>query len=441
MSEHRSISLVKICQKHFKPRNIQERNAFLAILSLMFVNHAQHGRLSTLLDCLVDNQTSPFSLDSYELTELERLIAKSISDFGDPNRIKAVFKELKEYLTKEPLSTTETSSLITLYEQTLKRLQLMNVEDRTAEELDYQMLPDDFSRFIKAIYDNNQACVYEAISKTGELSLYLAAQKPDWHYTTESYTQSPVYFMHKFAIAGCSDCVVSQSNALASDPFIKHESYDLAFTLHEPVSLRKTRHTKQEADKLTGFYDSERIDTESFPSSKYTDHALIQHLLWSINSTGLVIAFIGRGALQREEEKQARKKLVDKNVVDAIIQLPTSLINGRTVDLFAVLLRKNKSSQDTIFINASQFYARATRRNRLINEMEIADILLKRQSIEGLSDVVSNEAIQENKYSLNVTTYVTPEASAYSNDHIEALQREIIENQTRSNSLYEKLMA
>lgn len=121
--------------------------------------------------------------------------------------------------------------------------------------------------------------------------------------------------------------------------------------------------------------------------------------------------------MQRIEEAKSRKFLIENNHVDAVIQLPTSLISARTVDLFALVFRKNKQTDDIVFIDASSYFNRDIKRNRLIREDEIANILTSRKNIPDICQVITNgqveklslidETTNESNFSLNVAAYIS----------------------------------
>ena len=308
-----------------------------------------------------------------------------------------------------------------------------------AKNFDCQLRPDDFSRLLAEIHKNKNCDVYDAFASTGEISNYLSVINPRWHFTTESLIQDPDYLIHKYILAGCDNCDASRSYALSPEPFISKESFDLSFALYEPLAVSKKAIETKSMIELKGHFDPRRIDLDTIPKNKYIDHAVLQHLVWSIKKDGLAVAFVGRGALQRQEEEKSRKHLIDNNLVDAVIQLPTKLINARTVDLFAIILRKNKTKSDVLFIDASSFFERDTRRNRLVNEDEIALLLKKRQNKAGICKLVSQRQLVDKNWSLNVATYIEPQRTSSLNESVEDVLEKLKKQQKITNDLYKKL--
>lgn len=153
----------------------------------------------------------------------------------------------------------------------------------------------------------------------------------------------------------------------------------------------------------------------------------------------MAVAFIGKGPLQRQVEQGSRQYLLENNFVDSIVQLPSKLISAKTVELYALILRKNRANEDVLFINASEFYERSTKRNRLINESEIATIIENRQEIIGISKLVSVEHIIAHGCMLNVSSYVKPVKPKSIGESLSDLSHELIEQQKITDKLLNKL--
>jgi len=440
------------------PANLDERLSFLALLTIDLLANIEDGKYQNFLESLlVSDDIKSIDVEKFDFTDSEELVVKqALTNLSDEkfNKLLNRFNEIREAFDLSELTRIDS---IVIYEQTLKLLQepkVFELIQSDAKGFDFQLRPDDFSRLIASIVKSNEKLkVYDAMASTGEVSNYLAQLNPHWHFTTESLLQNPYYLVHKFVLAGNDDCVVSQSYSLNSTPFVKASTFDLAFALYEPTAVRKSASPKvkksKEGGSLSGHYDPKRIDLNII-STQYNDHALIQHLIWSINETGIAIAFVGRGALQRIEEAKSRHYLVQNNYVDAVIQLPTSLISARTVDLFAVILRKNKQTDDIVFIDASTYFDRDIKRNKLVREDEIATILAERKNITDICQVVTNgqveelsrvdEATNESNFSLNVASYISRSKQFVDPTLINELIDELSLIQENSNQLFNKLM-
>lgn len=147
------------------------------------------------------------------------------------------------------------------------------------------------------------------------------------------------------------------------------------------------------------------------PKSK-ADLAFTMHMLsWlAVNGTAAIVEFPGvlyRGGT----EQKIRKYLIDNNYVDAVIQLPPDLFFGTTIATCVIVLKKSKTDDAVLFIDASAEFARAGNKNKLTdaNRARILDAFVARQPSEHFATLVENRAIGENGYNLSVSSWVEAE--------------------------------
>ena len=101
------------------------------------------------------------------------------------------------------------------------------------------------------------------------------------------------------------------------------------------------------------------------PKSK-ADLAFIMHsLAWlASNGTAAIVCFPGimyRGGA----EQKIRKYLVDNNFIDCIIQLPSNLFFGTSIATCIMVLKKGKTDNKVLFIDASSECVKVTNNNKL----------------------------------------------------------------------------
>lgn len=172
------------------------------------------------------------------------------------------------------------------------------------------------------------------------------------------------------------------------------------------------------------------------PKSK-ADLAFTMHILsWlAVNGTAAIVEFPGvlyRGGA----EQKIRQYLVDNNYIDAVIQLPPDLFYGTTIATCIIVLKKSKSDNAVVFVDASAEFVRDGNKNKLTeaNQARILDVLARRESIPHFSAVVKNEVLGENGYNIAVSSYVETEQEDTSVD-IAALNAEIAHIVARQNQL------
>ena len=176
------------------------------------------------------------------------------------------------------------------------------------------------------------------------------------------------------------------------------------------------------------------------PKSK-ADMAFIMHSLhWlAANGTAAIVCFPGimyRGSA----EKKIRKYLVDNNFVDAVIQLAPNLFFGTSIATCIMVLKKGKSDNKVMFIDASKECVKVTNNNKLTQENidRIVDVFAKREEVQHFSHLADYEEICENDFNLSVSTYVEQEDTREKIDIVK-LNAEIAEIVAREQVLRDEI--
>ena len=172
------------------------------------------------------------------------------------------------------------------------------------------------------------------------------------------------------------------------------------------------------------------------PKSK-ADLAFIMHsLAWlASNGTAAIVCFPGimyRGGA----EQKIRKYLVDNNFIDCIIQLPSNLFFGTSIATCIMVLKKGKTDNKVLFIDASSECVKVTNNNKLTPENinKIVDTFAQRAEESHFSHLAEYSEVQENDYNLSVSTYVEAKDTREKIDIVK-LNAEIAQIVARENEL------
>ena len=133
------------------------------------------------------------------------------------------------------------------------------------------------------------------------------------------------------------------------------------------------------------------------------------HMLSWLSSTGTAAIVEFPGVLYRGgAEGKIRKYLIDNNFVDTVIQLPSDLFFGTSIATCILVLKKNKTDNSILFVDASEECVRTTNKNKLsdTNIENILSLLKNRVDVENKAIVVPNEEIAENDYNISVNSYL-----------------------------------
>ena len=147
------------------------------------------------------------------------------------------------------------------------------------------------------------------------------------------------------------------------------------------------------------------------PKSK-ADMAFIMHSLsWlATNGTAAIVCFPGimyRGGA----EKKIRKYLVENNFIDCIIQLPSNLFFGTSIATCIMVLKKSKTDNSVLFIDATKECVKVTNNNKLTeaNITAIVDAFTSREEKKHFAHLTPFDEVKENDFNLSVSTYVEQE--------------------------------
>lgn len=149
------------------------------------------------------------------------------------------------------------------------------------------------------------------------------------------------------------------------------------------------------------------------------DYAFLLHDLFHIKPDGIMTIVLPHGVLFRGgEEGEIRKNLIENNHIDAIIGLPANIFFGTGIPTIIMVLRQKRENTDVLIIDASKGFIKEGKNNKLraSDIKRIADTVIKRESIDKFSRVVTREEIRSNDYNLNIPRYVDSSEAAESWD-------------------------
>ena len=144
------------------------------------------------------------------------------------------------------------------------------------------------------------------------------------------------------------------------------------------------------------------------PESK-ADLAFTMHMLSWLSPKGTAAIVEFPGVLYRGgAEQKIRKYMIDNNFVDTVIQLPPDLFFGTSIATCILVLKKNKTDNNILFIDASEECVRNTNKNKLSDDNinNIVSLLKDRKSVENKSYLASYNEVKVNDYNISVNSYL-----------------------------------
>ena len=176
------------------------------------------------------------------------------------------------------------------------------------------------------------------------------------------------------------------------------------------------------------------------PESK-ADLAFTMHMLSWLSPKGTAAIVEFPGVLYRGgAEQKIRKYMIDNNFVDTVIQLPSDLFFGTSIATCILVLKKNKSDNNILFVDASNEFIRNTNKNKLSTENinNIIILLKERKSVENKSYLATYEEIKDNDYNISVNSYLRANTEDKKID-INEVNRKLAEIVPRQQQIREEL--
>lgn len=104
--------------------------------------------------------------------------------------------------------------------------------------------------------------------------------------------------------------------------------------------------------------------------------AWLQHMISKLSQNGKMACILANGSLSAGgQEGEIRKKLIENDLVDCILSMPTNLFYTVTVPCSIWIINRNKKQKGkTLFINANNLGSMVTRRLRELSETDIKKI-------------------------------------------------------------------
>ncbi|WP_426578626.1 type I restriction-modification system subunit M [Bacillus altitudinis] len=144
------------------------------------------------------------------------------------------------------------------------------------------------------------------------------------------------------------------------------------------------------------------------PKSK-ADFAFLLHGLYHLKDSGTMAIVLPHGVLFRgAAEGVIRKKLLEDGHIDTVIGLPANLFFGTSIPTTVIILKKNRTTRDVLFIDASKEFTKGKNQNKLSTDHidKVVETYQKREDVEKYAHVASFEEIKENDFNLNIPRYV-----------------------------------
>ena len=232
-------------------------------------------------------------------------------------------------------------------------------------------------------------------------------------------------FLHDAGAARIEWCNTLISPALVeNDRLMKFDN----IVANPPFSLDKWGADEAQGDPYKRFW-------RGVPPKSKGDYAFISHMIESASEKeGRVAVVVPHGVLFRgAAEGRIREKLIQDNVLDAVIGLPGNLFPTTSIPVAILIFDRsrekggaNENRKDVMFIDASKDYQPGKNQNALLDEHieKILTVYKKRKNVKKYAHRANLAEIKENDFNLNIPRYVDTFEEEAEID-IKAVQKEI----------------
>lgn len=225
-------------------------------------------------------------------------------------------------------------------------------------------------------------------------------------------------FLHEMDAARIEWCDTLTNPKLVEDD--KLMKFDVVVA-NPPFSLDKWGQELAATDKFNRFW-------RGIPPKSKGDYAFISHMIEiALADDGKIGVIVPHGVLFRGGQEGAiRQKLIEENLLEAVIGLPTNLFFGTGIPAAILIFHKARKTTDVMFIDASREFADDKKQNRLrTHDIEkIVATFQKFKSVTKYAYRAKRKEIEENEFNLNIPRYVDT-SEAEDEIDITTLQQEI----------------
>ena len=166
----------------------------------------------------------------------------------------------------------------------------------------------------------------------------------------------------------------------------------------------------QKWDPKQGFLTDPRFSDYGVLAPKgAADYAFLLHGFYHLKNTGTMAIVLPHGVLFRPgSEYEIRKKMLENGSIYAVIALPPNLFYNTKIPTCILILKKDRSGRDVLFIDASKQFKTGKGQNVMEQRHidHVIDLYLNRTNVDKEAYLSSYDEIVDNDYNLNVPRYV-----------------------------------
>lgn len=289
--------------------------------------------------------------------------------------------------------------------------------DRKGKKQDFT--PDGIVTLVSELLGSTNSNV-DICAGTGGLTIKRYVNNPNAHFYCEEFSDRAFPFLlFNLAIRNVN-AIVCHGDSLTRDfkavyQLTKTETFSDIQKIDEVPTFTGQTVIMNPPYSLPWDPDKAYLEQERFkqfevlaPKSK-SDYAFLLQGLYQLDHDGTMAIILPHGVLFRgASEGKIRSKLIELNLLDAVIGLPEKVFYNTDIPTVILILKKNRTNKNILFIDASKEFTKNAKRN-VIEKKHIRKTVKTYHdfvSIEKFAYVATLEEIKENDFNLNIPRYV-----------------------------------
>lgn len=232
----------------------------------------------------------------------------------------------------------------------------------------------------------------------------------------EEYSKNAIAFMLLNLIMANIDAEVVEKNVLTGEEIAYYKVESAASGFGQVFKIDRLGSKKYDTVISNPPYSQawvpqmdERFEGYKLAPKSKADFAFILDGIHSLNASGSAAFILPHGVLFRgQAEGDIRRKLIDNNLLDAVIGLPANLFTNTGIPVCILVFKKNRTHTDILFIDAQKDFVKNKNKNVMTDEQveKVINAYKERADIDRYSSNISVSTILDNDCNLNIPRYI-----------------------------------
>ncbi len=208
---------------------------------------------------------------------------------------------------------------------------------------------------------------------------------------------------------GLDSADIKRGDTLANPQFLNNDgglkTFDIVVA-NPPYSIKDWADETYKTNKFG------RLDDYDMPPKKNADFAFVLHILKSLNANGRAGVVLPHGVLFRGgAEGRIREQIIKKDMIEAVISLPSKLFYGTGIPASILIFNNNKPKEKQgkiLFVDSEKYFQEGKNQNSLrVKDIEkIVGTFENHKDEEKYARVVNVKEVKNNEYNLSLRRYV-----------------------------------